>query len=123
MTPEPDGPLAGWPLSRPPEPGSASNPGGLGEDADDGGDRLSRIGAAGAHGDLLATGRAEPHDAEHALGVGPARSRGQLDGGFELRRRDGQRAGRAGMQGTSPRDRFLTAFWHDVPPRLRPAPL
>ena len=95
---------------------SAADLSGLGEDADHPVDCLSRVRADRAHGDLLTAGRAEPHDGEHAFGVGPARAHGQLDGRGKLRRRDSQRAGRPGMQVTRQRDRCLTAFWHDVPP-------
>jgi MFS family permease len=83
---------------------SAADLRGLGQDADHPGDRLLRVRAGRAHRDLLPAGRAESHDGEHALGVGPARAHGQLDGRRELRRRDGQRAGRPGVQVTRQRD-------------------
>jgi hypothetical protein len=51
----------------------------LGEDGDDRGDGLFRIGALCRHGDVLAAGRAQAHDAEHALGVGAAGADGERD--------------------------------------------
>ena len=106
---------------QPPEPDasrpSAADLSGLSENADHPVNCLSRVRADGVHGDLLTTRSAEPHDGEHALGVGSAGAHGQLNRRGELRRRYGQRAGRPGMQVTGQRDRCLTAFWHDVPPQ------
>src|SRR5580698_4229356 len=42
----------------------------LGEDGDDRGDRLARVGSRGADRHLLPAARAELHDGEHALQVG-----------------------------------------------------
>jgi hypothetical protein len=49
-----------------------THPGCLGQNGDDGGDRFLGVGSLGSHGDMLAAGRAQAHDAEHASGIGAA---------------------------------------------------
>jgi hypothetical protein len=97
-------------------------PGCLGQDGDDGSDRFLGIRPLRGHGDVLAAGRAQAHDAEHTLGVGAADADRERHRRGEVRRRDGQGTGGAGVEVTGEGDRLLIVCGHGEPPRPRQQP-